>query len=299
MTQIESGGKVTAAPQGGGNSECTEAKTPAEGRRVWLKNRHASNGEGWLALRELVSLVILMKGVDFVSNLVLHPNYQLYEKQDKAFCSSLQVAQEFGKEHKNVIRDIRNLDCSEDFYKLNFEQIRRTVDLGDGRTRKDPMFLMTRDGFIFLTMGYRGKKAAAIKEAYIKRFNEMEQFIRDYVLARDDFAPFTQAILDAHDEPKSYHYSNEYDMINRIVLGCSAKKYKELHNLGNVPSIRPFLTEMEAKAVRKMQTLDIRLLYRGVDYLERKTELTGLFQEKFPELSAGFERVALLERGKR
>ena len=151
-------------------------------------------------------------------SLVLHPDYELYERKDKAFCSSLQVAQEFGKEHKNVLADIRNLDCSTEFYALNFQQIRRTVDLGNGRTRKDPIFLMTRDGFVFLTMGYRGKKAAAIKEAYIKRFNDMEQFIRDYLLARDDFGPFTQAILDAHDEPKSYHYSNEYDLINRIVL---------------------------------------------------------------------------------
>ena len=91
--------------------------------------------------------------------LIIHPDYQLYEKKDKAFCSSLQVAEEFGKEHKNVLADIRNLDCSEEFNALNFQQIRRTVDLGGGRTRKDPMFLMTRDGFMFLVMGYRGKKA--------------------------------------------------------------------------------------------------------------------------------------------
>ena len=215
--------------------------------------------------------------------LVLHPDYELYERKDKAFCSSLQVAQEFVKRHDNVLADIRNLDCSDEFRLLNFQEIRRTVDLGDGRTRRDPMFLMTRDGFIFLTMGYRGKKAGAIKEAYIKRFNDMEQFIRDYILARDDFAPFTQAILDAHDEPKSYHYSNEYDMINRIVLGCTSKKFKELHNLGDVSSIRPFLTQQQAKAIRKLQTLDIRLLYRGVDFQERKAFLT----KSYVDIEAG------------
>ena len=63
-TQNESGRKVTAAPQGGGNSNRTEAKTPAEGRRVWLKNRHASNSEGWLALRGLVSRIVLCEGGD-------------------------------------------------------------------------------------------------------------------------------------------------------------------------------------------------------------------------------------------
>lgn len=100
--------------------------------------------------------------------IVIHLEFNLYQKNNRIFCSSLQVAQEFSKRHDNVLRDIRALDCSEDFYKLNFVEIRRTVDLGEGRKRKDPLYLMTKNGFIFLVMGYRGKKAAAIKEAYMK-----------------------------------------------------------------------------------------------------------------------------------
>ena len=68
--------------------------------------------------------------------LVLHPTFELYEQKEKAFCSSLQVAEEFGKEHKNVLADIRNLDCPKDFYELNFQQIRRTADLDNVHTRK-------------------------------------------------------------------------------------------------------------------------------------------------------------------
>lgn len=212
--------------------------------------------------------------------LVLHPTFELYERKEKAFCSSLQVAEAFEKRHDNVLADIRNLECSEEFYILNFQEIRRTVDLGNGRTRKDPMFLMTRDGFIFLTMGYRGKKASAIKEAYIKRFNDMERYIRDYILMRDDFEPFTRAIQEAHDEPKSYHYSTEYNMINRIVLGMDAKKFKETHGLGNVSSIRPYLDTLQAKSIRKLQSEDIPLLYKGVHYDERKTILTNFYNER-------------------
>ena len=212
--------------------------------------------------------------------LILHPDYQLYEKHDTAFCSSMQVAEEFEKRHSDVLRDIRNLDCSEDFYKRNFAQIRCPVDLGQGRIRKDLMYLMTRDGFMFLVMGYRGKKAAAIKEAIIKRFNEMEQFIKNYVLVRDDFLPFTQAIQDAHDEPQSYHYSNEYDMINRLVLGCSAKQFKEQHGLEKVSSIRPYLTQPQAKAIRRLQCEDIRLLYKKVEYQERRRLLTAMYESR-------------------
>ena len=211
-----------------------------------------------------------------MKSLVLHPEFQLYERKDKAFCSSLQVAYEFEKRHSDVLRDIRNLDCSEDFYKRNFAQIRCPLDLGQGRTRQDPMYLMTRDGFMFLCFGYRGDKAAAIKEAYIARFNAYEEFIRKFILSRDEFLPFTRAIEFAHDEPKSYHYSNECDMINRLILGCTAKQYKAAHGIPvDTPSIRPYLAPAQSKAIRALQNEDIPLLYQKVGFQERKTILAA------------------------
>ncbi len=208
-----------------------------------------------------------------MANLIIHPEFQLYERKDRIFCSSLQVAQEFKKEHNHVLRDIRELDCSEDFNQSNFGRVNYTDEKGEKR----PMFLMTRDGFMFLVMGYRGKKAAAIKEAFIKRFNEYEAFFKKYLASKEKFAPFTQAVEDAYDEPKSYHYSNEIDMINRIVLGMSAKQFKQLHGLVNVQSIRPFVSDVQAKAIRKLQIEDIRLLYKGVPFQERKSHLANFF----------------------
>lgn len=210
--------------------------------------------------------------------LTIHPDYQLYERKDKPFCSSLQVAQTFEKRHDHVLRDIEllNLPKSEEinnFFKLNFE----LMNYKDSRGRKQPMYLMTKDGFTLLVMGYTGDKAMRFKIAYIKRFNEYEQYIKNYILNRDDFLPFTQAISDAHGDPKSYHYSNEYDMINRMVLGMTAKQFKELHGLGNVSSIRPFLNEQQARAIRELQIADIKLLYRGHSYEERKAHLMALY----------------------
>ncbi len=205
--------------------------------------------------------------------LILHPTYELYQKNNTAFCSSLQVAHEFGKLHKNVIADIRNLDCSEDFRQLNFQP----SSYHNEQNKKQPMYLMTRDGFMFLVMGYRGRKAATIKEAIIQRFNDMEAFIRDYLLTKDDFPAFTQAIMDAHQEPKNYHYSNEYNMINRIVLGMDAKHFREAHGIQEAKSIRPFLSDDQSKAIKKLQLEDIRLLYRGLDYEARKLFLEAVF----------------------
>lgn len=45
---------------------------------------------------------------------ILNPNYELYRKDDLAFCDNLHIAETFGKEHYNVIRDIEDLDCSEE-----------------------------------------------------------------------------------------------------------------------------------------------------------------------------------------
>lgn len=59
-----------------------------------------------------------------MANLIIHPEFQLYECKDSIFCSSLQVAQEFCKLHKNVIADIRNIDCSDHLNQLNFQPVK-------------------------------------------------------------------------------------------------------------------------------------------------------------------------------
>lgn len=88
--------------------------------------------------------------------------------------TSIQVAQHFGKRHKNVIRDIRSLECSAEFRRLNFELTLQDVPGPNGAMRKEPFYRMTRDGFVFLAMGFTGPEAAQWKEAYIAAFNKME-----------------------------------------------------------------------------------------------------------------------------
>ena len=83
------------------------------------------------------------------------------DMHDTARVSSLKVAEMFQKDHDKVCRDIENLDCSKEFNIANFGGITYT----DSRGRKQKAYAMTRDGFVFLCMGYRGKKAAQFKEA--------------------------------------------------------------------------------------------------------------------------------------
>lgn len=88
--------------------------------------------------------------------------------------TSLQVAEHFGKQHKDVLRAIRNLECSEKFTERNFA----LSEFLDSTGRKLPMFSITRDGFAMLAMGFTGKDAARWREAYITAFNAMEVKLR-------------------------------------------------------------------------------------------------------------------------
>lgn len=95
-------------------------------------------------------------------------------KHGEAFTTSRQVAELFGKDHRNVLRAIRLLDCDEEFTALNFELTDFIDKNGDPR----PEYLMTKDGMVFLVMGFTGKQAAQFKLLYIRAFNWMADQIR-------------------------------------------------------------------------------------------------------------------------
>lgn len=93
--------------------------------------------------------------------------------------TSLQIAKHFEREHKEVLRAIRNLECSVVFQGRNFALSFYHRQLANGGYKKDPLYYITRDGFTFLAMGFTGKVAAKFKEDYINAFNEMEKSLRD------------------------------------------------------------------------------------------------------------------------
>lgn len=92
-------------------------------------------------------------------------------QQGQPVTTSLKVAEVFGKQHKDVLRKIATLDCSKDFNERNFA----LVTYLDGKGEARPAYEMTKDGFIFVVMGFTGAKAAATKEAYINAFNWMAE----------------------------------------------------------------------------------------------------------------------------
>ena len=102
-------------------------------------------------------------------------NDLVFLQKDEAVTTSLIVAEKFHKNHAHVLRDIEALDCSEEFRESNFGRSSYKSE----QNKDLPMYLITKDGFMFLVMGYRGKKAADIKELYINAFNSMESLLRE------------------------------------------------------------------------------------------------------------------------
>lgn len=99
--------------------------------------------------------------------------------------TSFKIAETFSRNHADVLRDIRNLHCSEDFRFCNFAECLNIIPLEIGSSRQ-PYYEITKDGFSFLVMGYTGEKAGEFKEKFIVEFNKREALLKnpDYILSQ-------------------------------------------------------------------------------------------------------------------
>lgn len=205
------------------------------------------------------------------------------DNHDTARVDSLFVAELFEKNHKEVLRDIRKITdplsgLSEEFRQRNFAP----SSYRNQQNKKQPCYYLTRDGFTMLVMGYTGQKAMQFKELYIKRFNEMESMIKSLVMARQEFPLLTDNIKLLHESPKPYHFSNECDMLNSIVIGMTAKQFRIANGIDKGKSIRPYLSEKQIQMLEILQKVDVGLLVAFPEYEQRKRHLEW-YKQKLEE----------------
>ena len=101
-------------------------------------------------------------------------NQLVITHKQQVVTSSLQIKETFEKRHDNILRDIENL--KKDI--LNFEEMFFETTELDSYNRERRVYLMNRDGFTLLAMGFTGSKALQFKLKYIEAFNKMEQQIK-------------------------------------------------------------------------------------------------------------------------
>lgn len=145
----------------------------------------------------------------------------VFENNNEAVTSSRLVAEYFGKQHKSILRAIRNLNCSKEFNEHNFAPVEYTDKKGEIRQE----YLMTKDGFTILAMGFTGAKAMQFKEAYINAFNKMQNLLK----SNDRIMQLEQRILTLEEAEEPFNnFSDEsilQDFFKAIKKELDTKTY--------------------------------------------------------------------------
>jgi len=161
-----------------------------------------------------------------------------------AVTTSYLVAETFGKAHKRVLEDIDRLGCSDGFREPNFGLSLKLRELPNGGHKEERFYVITKDGFTLLAMGYTGKKAMLFKEKYIAAFNAMEQQLKQGItqsLENLTRKQILQMALQAEEEKER--------LAARLVLAES--RNAELQ--ASVESILPRIEQLERRMSEPVQ----------------------------------------------
>lgn len=201
-------------------------------------------------------------------------------KNQAVTMSSRDIAELTGKLHKNVIRDIREMLEALKKDGSDLIHVRETLDARGYTTA----FHLDRELTETLITGY----SIPLRHRVINRLHELESRLRELEdakasrhRARLEAPALTDAVqysrLAAGKDVKPHHLSNEFDLINRVVLGGSSKQYRAAHGLSPTDPIRDTLTPIQIKAIEHMQRLNASLIDVGMDFERRKAKLHQVF----------------------
>nr|DAK97409.1 MAG TPA: regulatory protein [Caudoviricetes sp.] len=196
--------------------------------------------------------------------------------EERTVVSSLDIAETFGKEHRRVLQDIREIGCSEEFRLHNFVQ----SSYENSQGKQQPMFLVTRDGFVLLAMGYTGELAMRFKEAYIKQFNAMESALRGKLIEREKGIAIRQALTKAlqqsteNERMHGHAYSTYTNVIYKVLFGMNAAQLREKYQIKASDNLRDCFTQEELRAIQSMECLVSGLVDCGWEYTAVKDFIT-------------------------
>lgn len=131
-------------------------------------------------------------------------------QHDQILTNSLLVAEKFGKNHRDVLESVRELvrGCAENSAYPMFVE---TTYINEQNGQEYPMFIMNRDGFTLLVMGYNGKKAFKFKLDYIAAFNAMEKQLKE----QQEQKPLTSAQMFALQANINLEYENRISKVEQ------------------------------------------------------------------------------------
>ena len=193
-------------------------------------------------------------------------------KEEVTVVTSLDVAETFEKRHDHVLRDIEKL--KKDI--PNFGEMFFETTMPDSYGRSQKAFLMNRDGFTLLVMGYTGEKAMKFKIAYIKQFNAMEQALIGKMKEREKGIAVRQALTKAiqqsneNERMHGHAYSTYTDIVYKVVFGKTAKQLREEYGITKKDNLRDYFNSDEISKVQSVEMIVSGLVNCGWGYDEIK-----------------------------
>lgn len=191
-------------------------------------------------------------------------------KMEVTVVSSLDVAETFEKNHRDVMESIRNIESAISTAEFSALFYLDSYKAANGKT--NPMYLMTRDGFTLLAMGYTGEKAMRFKLAYIKQFNEMEKAMQGKLIEREKGIAVRQSLTKAlqqsaeNERMHGHAYSTYTNCIYKVLFGKNANQIREELGIGRKEKIRDYLSEEQLRAIQSMECLVSGLIDCGWGY---------------------------------
>lgn len=195
------------------------------------------------------------------------------------------VAVEFGRDHFRVMGSIESLISSGHLGASDF----RASSYLSKQNKELPCYELTERGFLIAMPFIGGEKArdgqVRLVDSFIeyrKKANKEAAIQAERDLARVEYRPMTNAIKLSKEaegkEAEHYHFSNEANLINRIVLGTTAAKFRKDNDIGKTEAIRDYLSAEQIRAITELQRADTVFINMGWDFERRKAELVSLFE---------------------
>ncbi len=200
--------------------------------------------------------------------------------------TSRKIAEKFEKEHKNVLaiidKHIEMLKNTESL-KVSSLFIQREYEPENSNGVKYKEYLLTRDGYSLIVMGFTGEKALKWKLDYIKAFNAMESELKRIYIERQQWQiERDKGIIVRHiltdtikmkvaDSPnKKFMYPNYTKLIYKVLFEKTMKELQEQYRVKGKESIRDYLTSEQLKEVESMEMLVSSLINCGWGYNQIK-----------------------------
>lgn len=217
------------------------------------------------------------------------------ENQEVLTVSSRQIAEDFEKEHKNVLASIDEAASKLDSAEKSAQYFISSFYKDDsGKTNRE--VLLTRDGFSLIVMGFTGARAFEWKLKYIAAFNEMEAELKRLYAERQKWEiERAKGVMIRHiltdtikmkiaDSPhKRFAYPNYTKLIYRAIFGKPLKELEQEYGVKPKESIRDYLNAEQLREVESVEMLVSGLINVGMGYEEIKAFLA---QRLCPQLKS-------------